>query len=162
VVNLKPADIIFWSGTSPISRLIRWVTKSRWSHVAWVVDGKYLIEADWMGVVMAPVSEYLKYPKQVAVKRIIDLPAADAMDCMNSAMTQLKRGYDFLLLVEILIKLVFYKRWKIRSRKRKFICSELVAEVYECVIGKRLVPKTDDEVTPEDLFRSPHLVEIPH
>jgi hypothetical protein len=31
--HISSGDIILWSGTKPHSRLIRWLTKSKWSHV---------------------------------------------------------------------------------------------------------------------------------
>jgi hypothetical protein len=62
--HIKTGDIILWSGKMPHSRLIRWLTKSKWSHVGIAVWwGNRLMVLDsypFFGTRARPLSHDLK------------------------------------------------------------------------------------------------------
>lgn len=158
--QLKVGDIILYkSGKSFIAKIIKIVTTSPYHHAAiYVGNGKvaeslakgFVIKQrnkDWLknenlNHVFRPRNKKL-YPR--SVKR--------------NVLKYLGRGYGFLDLVEILVyKLSGYRVFK--SRSKRLICSEAVAQIY-LDLGIDLVPgKNLDLVTPADISQSQELERV--
>jgi uncharacterized protein YycO len=131
---LRRGNIIVCHGQhSLVSWLIQKIERSRWSHVAWVIDGERAIEALGGGVTITPLRKFRWLsPGRYKVVRIkpefVGEPALER--AVARAEAQVGRPYDWLLI----FKLAW--AWATKRRhddpqegsRRAWICSELVAE----------------------------------
>ena len=62
VYNMKRGDIILFRGKGITSWLIRKVTGYQWSHVAWILSARTILESDAKegGVTINPIQTYVK------------------------------------------------------------------------------------------------------
>lgn len=108
--------LLFCTSQKPLSVLIRWVTGSRWSHVA-LVDGDEVIEAVWPRVRVARLSDVLRaYPAHTYA----DLPCTTPLGVLLAARSQVGKPYDWTALLGLLLR----RDWQL---DRRWFCSELVA-----------------------------------
>lgn len=139
--TLKSGDLLFASGDYWVSRAIRKVTGSPWSHVGILfhvkaLDRVLLLESvEDMGVRFAPLSKYFEdyergrgYRGQIVVARVAGLRPAQFHDVAAHGIDALTRPYDKDEIAKILARVALGRgRWK---RDREYICSELVAECF--------------------------------
>ena len=170
--RLADGDIIMCSGNGPMSRMIRWLTKSRFSHAAVVLhwQGRVLV-AEATGAhgvrVWALSACVKKYAGRVSlfqptpeVRARLDLDGLFA-----SVMRHLGTGYRTMGLFQVGWHLIWSRRRAMRDPdrrppRREFICSELVSTCYR-EAGVDLVPEVPDGyTTPADIERSPSLVRV--
>jgi hypothetical protein len=141
--DLQTGDIVFCAGGYFFSKLIQWFTKSVWSHVGVIYKdetlGRVLIlESETLiGVRLAPVSKYIKdyhgknrpYKGKMVVANIF--PAADIEKIrlgISHGIDELTKPYDNWEIVRIAVrKLLGIGK---RADDRKYICSELIYEVF--------------------------------
>lgn len=142
-----------------LSKIIRWFTRSKWSHtfIIYQVEPEILVaEAGTFEVQLVPITKYesAKYvttfffPNMVHVARI--------ESGVNRAMKDIEKTYGWLQIIGF-IPVVVLKRLlglKIKNLMRGgIICSELVLE---CLRGMEPGTKWDlmqkDSVSPEDIF----------
>ncbi len=140
--SLRTGDIVFCSGTYFFSNMIRWFTKSCWSHVGMIyrddnLERVFVLESETLiGVRIAPLSKYLRdyhgknkpYHGRIVVARVTPGPTENEMkSAISFGMDELTKPYDNMEILRIAIRILF--RIGRRNRDRKYICSELV---YEC------------------------------
>jgi hypothetical protein len=169
--NLKTGDIVFCSGTYFFSHFIRVFTRSTWSHVGVIyVDENlgrvFILESETLiGVRLAPLSKYLKdyhgknrpYKGKMMIGRVVpEVPAEELKKVISFGMDELTKPYDNLEILRIAIRIVF----KIgrRNRDKKYICSELVYEMFRKAgiwfkFNKR-------SISPDDLWKDPRVVPV--
>lgn len=133
----------FSSSPSWISRVIRWFTKSRWSHcfVVWkVLDGEngdgwhvLVIEAGEFTVQIVPFAKYLRKDSVFElydVSSITDNALKERADL--SLLKQVETLYGWLQLIGFGIVILMRKWFGLKRRHNIFgmgkICSEVVAE----------------------------------
>lgn len=170
--SLEDGDIIMCVGKGPMSRLIRWLSKSKASHAGIIMrwhERVLVAEATGKhGVHVWPLSECIKkYDGRVALYK----PTADArrrldVDALHqNVITHLGVGYRTSSLFQIGWHLIWsrpraMKDPERRPPKREFVCSELVAAAYRAG-GVDLVKDVPDGfTTPGDLERSPELERV--
>src|SRR5581483_7233079 len=156
--QLKSGDLFFASGNYFFSRGIRWLTRSKWSHVGIIIrideiDRVLLLECvEFAGVRLAPLSRYLvnytsgrPYDGELYIARRIDPSSkADELMSLTDKKTLVEVGSDLLALrynwkevfqIAALAIMMFgigrthFGRFKIESTG-EYICSGLV---YECM-----------------------------
>jgi Permuted papain-like amidase enzyme, YaeF/YiiX, C92 family len=140
---LKTGDIFFSSGSYAFSGVIQKLTKSTWSHVAFVYKdeelGRVLIlEAEpYVGIRLIPLSKYLHdykgkkrpYKGQVAIAKLnIDVPKENLNRGISFGLDELTRPYDNFEIVRIMIRILFHISR--REKNRNYICSELVRDIF--------------------------------
>jgi len=170
--RLADGDVIMCTGNGPMSRMIRWLTRSRFSHAAVVLHwhGRVLVaEATGShGVRVWLLSACVrKYAGRVSlfrptpeVRARLDLDALRA-----SVMRHLGTGYRTMGLFQVGWHLIWSRKRALRDAnrrppKREFICSELVSACYR-EAGFDLVPEVPDGyTTPADIERSSALVRV--
>jgi len=168
--TLDTGDIVLFSGKGRISGLIKWVTKSEWSHIGMVLR---LVEWNMLllwesttlskikdiqsgearqGVQLVPLSERLKgYDGRVGIRRLNYFDKYQAVDTM--ALMEFRRE----------VKGRPYERSKLELLKSAYdgpfgkneedlsslFCSELVAEAYQR-LGLLTEGTPSNEFTPAD------------
>ncbi len=170
--GLEDGDVIMCVGNGPMSRMIRWLSRSRASHAGIILhwhDRVLVAEATgkW-GVHVWQLSECVKkYKGRVALYK--PRPEARARLSLErlraSVIDYLGRGYRTMSLFQIGWYLLFSRPRAMKDPdrhppKREFVCSELVAACFR-EAGVDLVPQIPDGyTTPGDLERSPELVRV--
>jgi hypothetical protein len=139
-------------GNSHISRVIKYLTQSTWSHAALYVgpveganasegEPHVLIEAEvGQGVISAPLSKY--YPHHTRICRPIGLSLEDRRTICSYAIERIGFDYDLRNIIDLmryLIPLPVPQRWRRRmialgsGNPTRLICSALIAQAFEAV-----------------------------
>src|SRR6266403_2054959 len=150
--SLKPGDVLLVEGNSHISRVIKYLTQSTWSHAALYVgpvegantqegEPHVLIEAEiGQGVVSAPLSKYDLYHTRIC--RPVGLSREDCEAVCNYALERIGFDYDLRNIIDLmryLIPLPVPQRWRRRmialgsGTPTRLICSALIAQAFEAV-----------------------------
>ena len=150
--SLEPGDVLLVEGNSHISRVIKYLTQSTWSHAALYVgpvegantqegEPHVLIEAEiGQGVVSAPLSKY--YPYHTRICRPIGLSLEDRRTVCSYAIERIGFDYDLRNIIDLmryLIPLPVPQRWRRRmialgsGTPTRLICSALIAQAFEAV-----------------------------
>jgi hypothetical protein len=149
---LEPGDVLLVEGNSHISRVIKYLTQSTWSHAALYVgpiesantqegEPHVLIEAELgEGVVSAPLSKY--YPHHTRICRPAGLSQEDCETVCNYAIERIGFDYDLRNIIDLmryLVPLPVPQRWRRRmialgsGDPTRIICSALIAQAFEAV-----------------------------
>jgi hypothetical protein len=150
--SLEAGDVLLVEGNSHISRVIKYLTQSTWSHAALYVgpidgantrDGEphVLIEAEiGEGVISAPLSKYFPYHTRIC--RPIGLSLEDRRTVCSYAIERIGFDYDLRNIIDLmryLIPLPVPQRWRRRmialgsGTPTRLICSALIAQAFEAV-----------------------------
>jgi hypothetical protein len=150
--SLAPGDVLLVEGNSHISRVIKYLTQSTWSHAALYVgpnkgantrDGEphVLIEAEiGQGVISAPLSKYYRYHTRIC--RPIGLSLEDRKTVCSYAIDRIGFDYDLRNIIDLmryLVPLPVPQHWRRRmialgsGNPTRLICSALIAQAFEAV-----------------------------
>jgi hypothetical protein len=150
--SLQPGDVLLIEGNARISRVIKYLTQSTWSHSALYVgplhggdcaDGEthVLIEANaGEGVVSAPLSKYTRFHTRIC--RPVGLTEADCAVVCAYAIDRLGFAYDLKNIIDLmryLFPLPVPRRWRRRllalgsGDPTRLICSALIADAFSAV-----------------------------
>ncbi|HEX3365007.1 YiiX/YebB-like N1pC/P60 family cysteine hydrolase [Phenylobacterium sp.] len=176
--EVRDGDILLCSATDGFSRLIRWATKSPWSHVALAyrldeVDRVLVLECvDKIGVRAVPLSTFLArtssgtspYPGQILLARHTGLAAKSrARPWTKMAAFAFERLGDRFSGAEIVkiglrIALGRFRRKMPKSLgpKDEYICSEYVARCFH-TIGLEIPWDGLGFVAPADIANAPRV-----
>ena len=163
--DIQNGDVLLYRGTTLESQLIRWVTRSRYSHAGlavWWNERLMVMEAVGKGVVVTPLSSNVAgYRGDVEWFVPRDpLSAADRLRLVEFAQRELGKEYAlakaFLLGIRILFQRDREKRDRLR-REGQLFCSHYVAATYNAV-GRDLKRGVSDRfMSPGDIADSPVL-----
>lgn len=167
--TLCTGDLLFCSGNYSVSRMIRQVTNSPWSHVGIVVVAKaigrvlFLESVEDVGVRFAPLSKYLTsyengqpYEGALVVARCSAITSKGMTDAqkvdrvVGFGADALTLPYDKKEIGEILARVVLGIGR--RTAESGYICSELVAACFASA-GITITASQGGFVTPEDVWR---------
>ncbi len=163
--KIRSGDVLMYRGRSLESRLIQWVTRSRYSHAglaAWWNDRLMVMEAAAKGVVVTPLSTNVRgYHGNVEWFTCTEeIPPDERQRMIEFAQQELGKGYARWKAVLLGITILFQddrgKRDRLR-RERQLFCSHYVAQVYNAV-GRDLRKGVSDRfMSPADVANSPLL-----
>jgi hypothetical protein len=150
---MNKVSIVFYSGDSVPSKVIRWFTKSTVNHTAILYESQdwgtdILIEAASNGVICHPSS---REPKCEYV--ILDTKAFSKLKTITDYLGEF---YDYAGIVKFGIFLLWWKLFKTKVRKplnstKGQFCSELVARYMQSLTGISI--KNPQWTSPEDLLK---------
>lgn len=147
--QLRSGDLIFCSGRSLFSRIIKRFTKSTFSHCGMVfrvesIDRIMVLESGRNGGVhLTPLSFYTKiYPGKVMLARLSEDIQPDSLTKIFSfGFDQMTRPYDKKELIRIVKRMLFNAGRRIKNRH--FVCSELV---YDCFAKGNILFEYENKV----------------
>ncbi len=150
---VRDGDILLCSAHDPFSNLIRWATRSHWSHVAIAfridsIDRVMVLEAvEKLGVRTVPLSDFITrtssgttpYPGHILLARHAAFTVRNGKGRMRKmaafAFDRLGDHFAHREVTKIIVRIllsVFNKRLPpMFGPKDEFICSEYVARCYE-------------------------------
>jgi hypothetical protein len=150
--SLRPGDVLLIDGSSRISGVIKYLTRSTWSHAALYVGpipGKatargephVLFEVDMAeGAISVPLSKYAKCHTRIC--RPVGLTAADREKVCAYAIERIGLKYDLRNITDFiryLVPLPVPHRWRRRAivlgsgDPTRSICSVLIAQAFQSV-----------------------------
>ena len=176
--EIRDGDLLLCSARDPFSRLIKWATKSPWSHVAMAfrmedIDRVLVVECvEKIGVRCVPLSTFVSrtsagvtpYPGQIVIARHKGMAAksrARPMRKMAAAAFD-RLGDKFspgeILKIGLRIAISRFRREMPRSLgpKDEYICSEFVARCYQ-TIGIEFPWDGLGFMAPADIAKDPRL-----
>jgi hypothetical protein len=143
---MNPGDLVFVSGTGLIARLVKWVTKSKWSHVSVYLGDGNVMEAQALRPV--GLSRIVSYNAQFDA---IPLPSIVTPEQRQKGLywlyMQRGRHYSYWSDFVILMRNVFgiMIPW---HEGDDIICSRLARDfLAECGL-----PIPDEDMSPEDVY----------
>lgn len=123
--RIKSGDVLFFSGTTLKARLVKWWTKSHYSHagIAWVTDGRvFVLEAVLNGVRIYPLSLETRF-------NWASSPLAWSDGAAEYALRKVGKPYSqFLAALAGL-------GYKMRRDDKWYQCSEYALDILERCIG---------------------------
>jgi uncharacterized protein YycO len=153
-MNLQIGDVVFVRNSGLLSRTIRRVTDSEWSHVAiYLGEGKVIDTDAFRNVSIHDLSEFETFH----VKRYEGLTDQEVREIVSYMVERLNEPYDYWQILGFFLEAVFHynNAWYMKD---KYTCGSLIDRAFLSA-GIDLVPWRDTgDVWPEDLFRSPLLV----
>jgi hypothetical protein len=150
--SLQPGDVLLVEGNSRASGIIKYLTRSIWSHVALYVgpvpgtaaeDGEphVLFEVEMVeGAISSPLSKYAGFHTRIC--RPVGLGAAEREKVCAYAMERLGLKYDvknITDLIRYLTPMPVPRRWRRRmavlgsADPTRSICSALIAQAFQSV-----------------------------
>lgn len=167
--ELKTGDIVLFSGNGFISKMIKWITNSEWSHIGIVInieeyDFVTVLESTTLsnlpdlqtgeyvkGVQLVPLSARIaKYDGKIAVRQLIrsDDGSVDTRSLMDFRREIIGRKYESSEAELIKSATIGTNEEDLGS----LFCSELVAECYQRM-GVLTEHKPSNEYTPADFAK---------
>jgi hypothetical protein len=158
---MKRGTIAFSSCNMLVSRIIRWLTGGKFSHVFIVLDGTpdptvgdfKVLEASWDGVVITSISKFRKgYTVELATLDKIESSKIDLAITACTLMLGKPYGFGqmFAMIPAVIARRLGYK-WK-NAVVDGLVCSELVSKYIGFLMNNAFFLKKEDEVTPEDIY----------
>ena len=168
----QDGDILLCKGADPVSQLIKWGTKSIYSHVAIIASARLglIIEAIPQGGVRA--ISVKNYTTPYDLYRIKDDYKYDLNQVVAFLIKMLAKGYDFKSVILLgwklflrnlrLLKLLHLKIFRNKKaadqlqEEQDYFCSELCYEAFFIGGGLDIVPQISNAETtsPGDIARS--------
>ena len=143
--KLHTGDILHCTGNGTLSKIIRWITSSKFSHSAMFIEiwgQPYIIDAQNDGVNVRPFDIWKKKYGYTFIVHRSPL-YLDPKEIAKRAMTKVgNTGYDFISLIfKHPFKLIF-GTWRMKNNQfEKMTCSEYVAWVYGANKAYRMSPE---------------------
>jgi uncharacterized protein YycO len=136
--------------TGLVSSLIKWQTRSQYSHASLILPSGLILESmQGKGVVM----DRWYNDKGDVDTFTVAIRAEQEHAVIDFAKQQLGKGYDYTMVARFLTR-----RQATRKSSGKWFCSELVFAAYQ-EAGVSLLRDTEPwEVSPELLSKSPYLI----
>lgn len=147
---LREFNIIFYKGNSLISKLIKFISKSKkYSHVALMLNEWHSLESAWNNPCVISHFNYKKCDYAIYELRV-NLSENDKIKIKKYIFDNLNSGYDYLYLISRGLNFIF--NTPVINSKKTLTCDELVVEAFKS-IGIILVDD-DIKLSPENLSKS--------
>lgn len=169
---IKSGDILLCSGNMFFSKLIKFATKSEWSHVGFIlrvdqIDRIMVMESvESIGVRAAPLSAYTSnyngskkpYDGRMMILRHKNWQYADMHHLSRHAVDLLTHQYNWKEIAGIAFKIMFNRnrnKCNMPYKANEFICSQYA---YDCLSSVGLkIPTSCGYVAPVDFYNSDYV-----
>lgn len=157
--TINDGDVLLFQGTGLFSRLIRWVTRSKYSHsglAIWWNDRLMVLESTTPEVRVMPLSILIGHYPRVDLYTPVRDDHCNRVQLFEAATEVLGKRYAVWTIVRFMRRILLKIRGGGDPRRPpdKFICSQLVSYAYR-EAGMDLDPNNPDEfTTPEGLSKS--------
>lgn len=142
----NPGDIVLFAHATGLNKIITFLTRSRYYHVAIYAGDHHVVEARPQGV----VSRDLRGPEGTHYCAVIPNPGGVGLEALTWAKTQIGAGYDVGDALVIGLERIFTHLHINYAPPGKFSCGEFVARAFQ-EAGVRLIPNRDiNAVVPAD------------
>lgn len=144
---MKPGDIVFVRGNSPISNIVTWVDGGPFSHVAVAVGNNQIIEAQYFTKVRIAEMSYKDY-------KVFPMNFSHEQQdkIIHKSIELVGRWYDYQQIAWYFLESIFEWNTKnIWNSKNNLICSELV-DILLREVGIITHPGTLGDITPNELY----------
>ncbi|KTC89601.1 YiiX/YebB-like N1pC/P60 family cysteine hydrolase [Fluoribacter dumoffii] len=174
--SLHTGDLLFASGNSLMSAMIKGATNSVWSHIAFIVrleniDRIMVMESvETIGVRTVPLSNYVRnyngrgqgYPGRLLIARYQGFPTDSFANLSKQAVDLLGYPYNTEEILKIAARIGmnafgFDNASPEVSSTHAFICSEYVSICYKSV-GITIDYNSQGFIAPADFARSPKVI----
>ncbi|MGL5329086.1 MAG: YiiX/YebB-like N1pC/P60 family cysteine hydrolase [Peptostreptococcaceae bacterium] len=149
--KMKCGDIFLIKNDTFISKLIRWFTRSQYSHCGLCIsdDGIHLWHTEFnMGLRLT----HLMYPSDKMEVYRVNV-SYDHEKLYDFILANIGNKYDFMEIFKVIF------RCKKAETDSEYICSELIRAAYRHV-GIELVDESINVCTPKDIAESKYLTRI--
>ncbi len=161
--EIKDGDVLMYKGRGILSSLIKWFTKSEYSHAgitAWWNDRLMVMESVGKGVVTKTLSKNIRdYHGDIEWFTLkSDYDEVQRKAIVKCAQTDLGKEYNNRQLYKIALNKIFgieFSRYDRERRSRKLFCSQYVSMVFFKSIGLDLKENLASSFTsPDDIAKS--------
>jgi uncharacterized protein YycO len=151
---LIAGDIVLFKGTSFISRIIRFISKGEYTHVALAINSEEIIEADrFIKTRVRKLSE----GESVILMRS-SITEEQGQGIANYALTLVDNEYDYLSVFIWFIRLLFSSHiYGIFNNANRLYCSEVVDRSYQHEGIDLIIDRETGDVLPSEFILSPRL-----
>ena len=149
---MKSGDILLFKRSTGFSKIVTWLCKSPYSHVALCVNAEMHLIIEAQGIVRA---EDIRKLTNYDVFRIKKVYKYNLNEVVSFLVSKLNEKYDYKGVIFLgIMKLFRLKRTANKWQKdRDYFCSELINKAFKQ--GElTIVDKEDDVVSPADISRS--------
>jgi Permuted papain-like amidase enzyme, YaeF/YiiX, C92 family len=168
--QFKDGDILMFKGSGIISSIIKWKTKSAYSHagiVAWWNERLMVLEAVGSGVKARPISYLLEHYHgsfdYYRTKEEVKISADERRKMITFAQEQLGKEYAIIQSIKFFFRLLLGLKMTRREKTKpagKFFCSQYVSAVYNAGGYDLEIQFSDKFTTPSQISQSPLLVNV--
>lgn len=155
---MELGDIVFFKGKSFISRIIRMLTGSPYTHVAIAISNNTILEADrFIKVGLRPIADHEVY----CIMRYTGLTKEQQSTIFAGATSYIGAKYDYLSILTWLVRLITNSGGHgLVNNANKVYCSELIDRLYALADIDLVPDREDGDVLPSHLLDSPLLTQI--
>jgi hypothetical protein len=166
--GINDGDVLLYRGRSIPSKIIRWATRSSYSHAGiavWWNDRLMVLEAVGRGVMVTPLSWNVQaYHGDVELFSCIrKLTSRERDTLIGFAQAELGKEYDRWSAIVLGLKILFQRDREKRDalrRERKLFCSFYVAQAYNAAGVDLKEGVSDRFMSPGDVAASPMLRKV--
>lgn len=165
--DINDGDVLLFKGHGIISAIIKWKTKSEYSHagiVAWWNDRLMVLEAVGKGVVARPISYDLEKYKHAIdyyrLKKEVSITDQKRTQMVIFAQEQLGKEYNHFQIFVFFIKLLFGMKLSKSDKTNNYntyFCSQYVASIYARNGYDLAVEQSDSYTSPDNIRQSDKL-----
>lgn len=155
---LQTGDIILYKPETFVGDLICKMTKSPYSHVALVLEGSQILNANRF--IKSNVIE-LEYNEDIHhIYRPKNIKEIHKESIIQRSYKYIGKRYDYLQIIGLFLRVTF--NWNIHSLNslNKFICSEVIDKIYYESGVQRLDDKLLFNITPFELLDKYEFVKV--
>jgi hypothetical protein len=166
IAKMQKADIILASPRtlrlSPVAFMYRVLLQAQYVHsLLYIGEGKILHTTTKHGVIIAPVPRKIFKKDRYTILRAKHLRAEQRQQVVTEALKLKDKKLDYAgLVTNIPARLFGLRKPLLKLEKNRLWCSKLISQAYSAIGIELIAPDHAENLTSEDLSRSPLLEKI--
>lgn len=151
-MELQVGDIIAYKGTGVLSKIVRFFTRSKYSHISMAISSTHLIEANWYK--KSNVIEFKYNPNEMEIFRVENLTVEHQITILQRSYEYINKYYDYIQIFGHLLESLGIVVKNPLNSDNKIICSELIDRAYLDINIDLVDSREEGNVTPNDIVNS--------